>query len=108
MYFIKLKDIFVTHGIKNQNNIKRSLVHQYGLLIDHKIYLLKEQQDENVKNVYVDISKGDPWFGSNGMLDVELTITLTNDEEWMIRFPLQWNHTSFCSNTKIITNAEWF
>lgn len=107
MNHIKLKNIFFYNNLKNTTTIKRDLNQKYGPYIDKQISDLLLAQDQMVQDAIIEVSKGEPWFGKNGMLDIEVKIELLNNETWTLRFPLQWNYTSFCSSPKIIEASEW-
>lgn len=107
MNFIKLKDIFFIGNIKNTTTIKRDLNQKYGPYIDKQISDLLLSQEQMLKEAAIEVDKGEPWFGKNGILDIEVKIELLNNETWTLHFPLQWNYTSFCSSPKIIEASEW-
>lgn len=106
MYYVKLKDIYFNDKIKNQNQIKRDLNHRYGMTIDNMIMTMCE--DIGLMNASISISKGEPWFGNNGMLNVRVHIHLMNDDGYDLRFELQWNHTSFVTDKRVITDTDWW
>lgn len=106
MRYIKYKDITIHDGIKNQTPIKRDFMWKYGIKLENEI--LRMSEDFGLAGVSVDISKGEPWFGKNGMLDVSVKILLLNDDSYTLTFSLHWNHTSFVTDPKALDGYEWW
>lgn len=107
MYFIKLKNIKFTEKITNRDQIKRDLNHRYGPVIDNMILWLIE--DVGLKNAEIMISPRDgEWFKKYGSLDINVRVKLLNDDERDLYFILYWNHTSFITDKKVISDTEWW
>lgn len=104
MKYVKIKNIFIDDGIKNQLEIKRDLNQRYGTVIDKMI-----QSWADILKTYdawIEIKKGEPWFGNNGLLDIYVKVESISNI-YNLSFTLQWNHTQFISSARNIEIAEW-
>lgn len=106
MRYIRLKDIMIENGIKNQLTIKRDFIARYGIKLENEI--LRISEDVGLANVSVYISKGEPWFGKNGILYIDVKVIFLNDDERRLSLSLQWNYTSFVTPVAVIDGYEWW
>lgn len=105
MQHIKLNRIYINDGLKNGMQIKRGLITKYGIALDYKIN--KRIKDNLIVDKWIEIYEGEPWFGKNGILNIEVILESSDGDRNHLFFKAHWNHTCFITSDEIIEKTEW-